>query len=56
MIGFSAAGIVSSLMMREAPIKIRMDETWGLEVEGGRSDVREDIGVAGHSQVLGECL
>lgn len=45
MIGFSAAGMVSSLLMREVPLRITMDETWGLKE--GEHEVREDK--KGHS-------
>lgn len=38
MIGFATAGMVSSLLMREVPLRISMDETWGLKV--GDHEVR----------------
>lgn len=42
MIGFSAAGFVSCLLMQEVPLRISMDDTWGLREEKGESSSRRD--------------
>lgn len=40
MIGFSAAGLATCLLMREVQLKVSMDETWGLKE--GEFGVREE--------------
>lgn len=45
MIGFSGAGLLTCLLMREVPLKTVMDETWGLK-EKEKGDAKGDKTVA----------
>lgn len=39
MIGVSAAGLLTCMLMREVPLRTDMDETWGLQEKGSAEKV-----------------